>query len=105
MSVMQAGRRIALVRPEMSNLFLKCHPYTGNLDSDASGDSKNAFLHCGDVLGRGIFTEALCHDRKRTFVCVRVTLQDTQDGLQCCIIFLEPSHLQVACAESGLTDQ
>ena len=28
----------------------KCHPYTGYLHSTASGDSKNAFLHCGGVL-------------------------------------------------------
>ena len=27
----------------------KCHPYTGNLTSEKPGDSKNAFLHCGDV--------------------------------------------------------
>jgi hypothetical protein len=100
MSVMQAGTCIALVRPEMSNLFSKRHPYTGNLDSETSGDSKNAFLHCGDVRGRGIVTEALCHDTEHTFVCLRVLLQDAQDGLQYCILFLEPSHLQVACIAS-----
>ena len=50
--------------------------------------------------GRGIGTEALRHDREHTFVCLRVTLQNAQDGPQCCILFLEPSHLQAACAES-----
>ncbi len=28
----------------------KRHPCTGNLHSEAPGDSKNAFLHLGDVL-------------------------------------------------------
>ena len=28
----------------------KCHSYTRNLNSETSGDSKNAFLHCGDGL-------------------------------------------------------
>ncbi len=28
----------------------KRHPYTGNLNTETSGDSKDAFLHCGDVL-------------------------------------------------------
>ena len=32
-------------------LIQKRHPYTGNLNSEMPGDSKNAFLHCGDVLG------------------------------------------------------
>ena len=27
------------------------HPYTENLNSETSEDSKNAFLDCGDVLG------------------------------------------------------
>jgi len=27
------------------------HPYTGNLSLETSGDSKNRFLHCGDVIG------------------------------------------------------
>ncbi len=30
-------------------ILQKCHPYTGSLISETSGDSKNAFLHCGDV--------------------------------------------------------
>ncbi len=29
----------------------KRHPYTGNLNSETSEDSENAFLHCGDVSG------------------------------------------------------
>ena len=32
-------------------LLLNCHLYTASLNSDTSGDSKNALLHCGDVLG------------------------------------------------------
>ncbi len=31
-------------------LFQKRHPCTGILNSETSGDSANAFLHCGDVL-------------------------------------------------------
>ncbi len=41
---------VALFNPETSILIQKRHPYTGNLVSEKSGDSKNAFLHCGDVL-------------------------------------------------------
>ncbi len=40
----------ALFNPETSILIQKRHPYTGNLNSETSGDSKNTFLHCGDVL-------------------------------------------------------
>ncbi len=40
----------ALFNPETSILIQKRHPYTGNLNRELSGDSKNAFLHCGDVL-------------------------------------------------------
>ncbi len=39
----------ALFNPETSISIQKRHPYTGNLNSETSGDSKNAFLHCGDV--------------------------------------------------------
>ncbi len=42
---------IALFNPETSILTQKRHPYTGNSNSDTSGDSKNACLRCGDVLG------------------------------------------------------
>jgi len=34
----------------MSILIQKRHPYTGNLNSDPSGDSKNVLLHGGDGL-------------------------------------------------------
>jgi hypothetical protein len=37
----------ALSNPETSTAR---HPYTGNLNAETSGDSKDAFLHCGDVL-------------------------------------------------------
>ena len=39
----------ALVNAETSILIQKRHPYTGKLNSDTSGDSKTAFLHCRDV--------------------------------------------------------
>ncbi len=42
----------ALFNPKTSILIQKRHPYTGKLSSETSGDSKNAFLHCGDVLDR-----------------------------------------------------
>ena len=51
----------ALLNPEMSLLIQKRHPYTGNLNSETSGDSKNASLHCGDVLG----------DRQRLYLSTR----------------------------------
>ena len=35
----------------MSILIQKRHPYTGILNRETSGDSKNAFLHCNDVSG------------------------------------------------------
>ncbi len=41
----------ALLNPETSVFIQERHPYTGNLNSETSGDSINAFLHCGDVLG------------------------------------------------------
>ena len=41
----------ALINPKTSILIQKRHPYTRNLNSEMSGDSENAFLHCGDVLG------------------------------------------------------
>jgi len=47
--VLWAGRD--LLNPETSILIQKCHQYTGNLNSETSGDSKNAFLYCGGVLG------------------------------------------------------
>ncbi len=39
----------ALSNPKMSIVSQKRHPYTGILNSEMSGDSKNVFLHCGDV--------------------------------------------------------
>ena len=42
---------VAVFNPEVSSLTQKRHPYTWNLNSKRSGDSKNAFLHCGDVSG------------------------------------------------------
>jgi len=40
-----------LFNPKTSIPIQKRHPYTGNLHSGTSGDSRNAFLHWGDVLG------------------------------------------------------
>ena len=34
-----------------SILIQKLHPCIGNLNSEMAGDSKNVFLHWGDVLG------------------------------------------------------
>ncbi len=41
----------ALFNPKTTTLVQKRHPYTGNLNSETPGDSKNALLHCEDVLG------------------------------------------------------
>ena len=43
-------RNSALFHPKTSILIQKRHPYAGNLNSETSGDSKNALLHCGDAL-------------------------------------------------------
>ncbi len=42
---------LALLNPETSDLIQKRHPYAGIINSETSGDSKNAFLHCGDAVG------------------------------------------------------
>ncbi len=42
----------ALLNPNISKLIQKCHPYTVNLNPETSRDSKNVFLHWGDVAGR-----------------------------------------------------
>ncbi len=34
----------------MSILVQTCHPYTGNLNSETSVESKEGFVDCGDVL-------------------------------------------------------
>jgi len=45
------GKHGGLLNPKTSILIQKRHSYTRNLNSETSGDSKNAFLHGGDVLG------------------------------------------------------
>ena len=40
----------ALFDPETYILIQNRHPYTGNPNSETSGDSNSAFLHPGDVL-------------------------------------------------------
>jgi len=47
------GQPSALFNPKTSILIQKRHPYTGNLNSEMPGDSKNAFLHCGHVSALG----------------------------------------------------
>ncbi len=47
---MLCGDSRALFNLKTSMLIQKCHPYTGNLNSETPGDSKNAFLHWGNVL-------------------------------------------------------
>ncbi len=42
----------ALFNPKTSVLIQRRHPYTGNVNSETSGDSRNALLHCGDVIRR-----------------------------------------------------
>jgi hypothetical protein len=41
----------ACFNPETSALIQKRHPYTGSLSSETSENSKNAFTHCGNVVG------------------------------------------------------
>ncbi len=43
----------ALSNPKTPILIQNCHPYTGTLDRETSGDNINAFLHCGYVLALG----------------------------------------------------
>ncbi len=45
--------------PDMSILIQKCHPYTGDLNLETPGDSNDAFLHRGDVVG-GSHQAILC---------------------------------------------
>lgn len=52
--------RSALFNPNTSILIKKRHSYTGNLNSETPGDSKNAFLHWGDVLGQTSITLTHC---------------------------------------------
>ncbi len=45
------GSTASSVQSETAILFQKCHPYTGNPNRETSGDSTNAFLDWGHVLG------------------------------------------------------
>ena len=40
----------ALLNPKTPIFLQKLPSYSGNLNSETPGDSKNAFQHCGDVL-------------------------------------------------------
>jgi len=46
----------ALLNSETSIVIRKRHFYTTNSNSEMSGDSKNASLHCGDILCQHCFT-------------------------------------------------
>ncbi len=48
--MLSCSRQTAHVNPKVSILVQTCHLYTGKLNSEMSGDSKNALLNCGDVL-------------------------------------------------------
>jgi len=37
--------------PKTSFMYQKRHPYSGNVNSETSADSKNVFVDCGDDLG------------------------------------------------------
>ena len=50
----------ALFNPKTSILIQKRHPYNGNLKSETLGDSKNEFLHWGDVLANAWLRPMLC---------------------------------------------
>ena len=52
-------RAEARFNPETSISIQKRHPYDGNLNSQTLGDSENAFLHCGDVIGSSSMGRAL----------------------------------------------
>ncbi len=45
------GLGVALLNSKTCIAIQKHHSYNRNLHSETSGDSKNAFLHRGDVLG------------------------------------------------------
>ncbi len=49
----------ALFNPKMSVVIQKRHFYTGNLNSETLGDSKNTLLHWGDVSGQQL---TVCDD-------------------------------------------
>jgi len=57
---------LALVNPENPVLIQKRYPYTGNLNSKMSGDSKNTFFHCGDLFAPS----------ERAIACLRCLFQD-----------------------------
>lgn len=60
-------------------LFIQeCHPYTGNLNSEKSGDSTNALLHCGDVLG----VREVCQCKAVTKYTLRLECRDARDGVR-----------------------
>jgi len=63
-SVMMAWS--ALSNPETTISIQKRHPYTGNLNSETSGDSKNTSLLCGNVIELGTAATTSCGIMKQT---------------------------------------
>jgi len=51
---------IALSNPKTSVLSQKRPSYSGNLNSKMPGDSRNKFLHWGDVLGTAALELGQC---------------------------------------------
>ena len=47
---LQTSHITALFNSKTSIVIQKRHPYTENLNSETSVDSKYAFSHCGDVI-------------------------------------------------------
>ncbi len=48
-----------LLNPKMFISTQNCHCYTRNSNSEMSGDSQKAFLHCEDVSDVGKFTNQM----------------------------------------------
>ncbi len=71
----------ALFNPETRISVQKRHPCTRNLNRETPGDSKNAFLHWGDVLGTlsfALVVEAMrCHFQS---LCKRTRGSSTVHG-------------------------
>ena len=59
----------AFFNPEMSISIQKRHSYAGNLNREMSGDSKNGFLHYGDVSSVYKAAVKLCRHIPSDSVC------------------------------------
>ena len=73
------GLCFALLNPKTSIFVQKRHPYTANLNSEMSGDSKNVFLHCGDVIGASASSlMSRMHEQHRMIATDRTTVYCSQ---------------------------